>query len=147
VSNSSVPAGRGNAQASRSQARCAPRVRPRGSAGAVEAVHVLWGDLDTPLAVGLLGGFNPSPAMVALTAGTTDGFAHRHAFAARLAVSLTTVQRLAHAGELTKVTIGGSVRFEAGDGVLMERGKRHIGDVKRANRVVESRKIGRAGPT
>ena len=45
--------------------------------------------------------------------------------AERLAISLATVQRLARAGELTKVTIGGSVRFEPGDvDGLVERGKR-----------------------
>lgn len=46
--------------------------------------------------------------------------------AEHLAVSLATVERLVRAGELTKVRVGGSIRFEACDvDALVERGKQH----------------------
>jgi len=42
----------------------APRIRPQGTRGGVERVHVLWADLDTPEAVAALEGFEPAPSMV-----------------------------------------------------------------------------------
>lgn len=50
------------------------------------------------------------------------------AVAQRLAVSPATVKRLSRNGELRRVAVGGSVRFQAADvEALIERGKRDDG--------------------
>lgn len=66
--------------------------------------------------------------------------------AERLAVSLATVRRLTRAGELTKVVIGGSIRFEPLDvEALIERGKQRTG--RQSAVLTSNRSIQRGGPS
>ncbi len=42
----------------------APRIRPQGTRGAVERVHALWADCDSPESIEALKHFEPAPSMV-----------------------------------------------------------------------------------